>query len=49
MAIWQLVLPVGFEAVMVKLAVAETAVGVPVITPVVRLMVRPAGRAGDTL
>jgi hypothetical protein len=42
------VLPAELEAVTMKLAVAVTAVGVPLITPVSALRVKPAGRAGLT-
>jgi hypothetical protein len=44
-----MVLPPELEAVTVKLAVALTAVGVPLITPVLGLRFTPAGRAGLTL
>jgi hypothetical protein len=43
------VLPAELEAVTVKLAVAVTAVGVPLMMPVLVLTLSPAGRAGLTL
>jgi hypothetical protein len=42
-------LPAELEAITVKLDLAVTAVGVPLMMPVVALRFRPAGRAGLTL
>ena len=41
-------LPPEFSAVIVYVAVEDTTVGVPVITPVVWLNTRPLGRLGET-
>jgi hypothetical protein len=42
-------LPAELEAVTVKVAMAAAAVGVPLITPVMVLNTKPAGRDGLTL
>ena len=42
-------LPPEFSAVIVYVAVEDTTVGVPVITPVVGLNTKPVGRLGETV